>query len=141
MTPKEYLNQYRAIDKEIDALTEHAVRLRAQCEKAGGSIIDGTAKSPKNDNSAPFERIVDKIIEIENEINQKIDLKLILRKEIEASIESVDDDTLRTLLRYRYLCGMTFEEVAVRMNYSYMRTCRLHGKALQKLTQGERNKK
>lgn len=133
MTQKEYLNQYRAIDKEIDALTEDAVRLRAQCEKSGGSIIDGTAKSPKNDNSAPFERIVDKIIEIENEINQKIDLKLILRKEIEASIESVDDDTLRTLLRYRYLCGMTFEEVAVRMNYSWRQVIRLHGAALQKV--------
>ncbi|NLZ46487.1 MAG: DUF1492 domain-containing protein [Clostridiales bacterium] len=139
MTQKEYLNQYRAIDKEIDALLDEQKRLRSIAEKSGASsIIDGTAKSPKNDNSAPFERIVDKIIEIENEINQKIDLKLNLQKEINASIERVDDDTLRTLLRYRYLCGMTFEQVAVRMNYSYMHTCRLHGRALAKI-EGARN--
>lgn len=141
MTPKEYLSQYRTLDREINSLLDEQERLRSLAEKAGSSIIGGGAKTVKSDNSAPFERVVDKIIEIENEINQKIDLKLILRKEIEASIESVDDDTLRTLLRYRYLCGMTFEQVAVRMNYSYKQTCRLHGKALQKLTQGERNKK
>lgn len=76
---------------------------------------------------------VAKIIELEKEIDAKVDKLVELRREIEAGIETVDSSTQRRLLKLRYIDGMTWERVAVEMNYSYMQVCRLHGKALNAL--------
>ena len=37
------------------------------------------------------------------------------------------------LMRYRYIDGLKWEEVAVRMNYSWTQTHDIHGKALKQL--------
>jgi DNA-directed RNA polymerase specialized sigma subunit len=55
------------------------------------------------------------------------------KKEIERVIETVGDFTLQTLLKYRYIDGLTWEQTAVNMEYCYMQVCRLHGKALEKI--------
>ena len=51
---------------------------------------------------------------------------------IETAIERLEP-TARMLLRYRYLDGLKWEEVCVRMNYSWRQTHRLHGEALRQL--------
>lgn len=55
---------------------------------------------------------------------------------IEEAIESLDS-TARTLLRYRYIDGLAWEEVCVKMCYSWRQTHRLHSKALEELRQRE----
>ena len=55
------------------------------------------------------------------------------RREIGAAIDTVPDARLQELLRLRYIEGMTWERVAVQIDYSYMQVCRLHGKALSQL--------
>lgn len=39
----------------------------------------------------------------------------------------------KTVLRYRYVLGIKWEEIAVAMNYSFRRVTQLHGEALSKL--------
>ena len=51
---------------------------------------------------------------------------------IETAIERLEP-TARMLLRYRYMDGLKWEEVCVRMNYSWRQTHRLHGEALRQL--------
>lgn len=51
---------------------------------------------------------------------------------IETAIERLEP-TARMLLRYRYLDGLKWEEVCVRMNYSWKQTHRIHGEALRQL--------
>ena len=79
------------------------------------------------------EDIYIKLVDLSREIDASIDRYVDKRKEVERSIGAVPDATLQTLLRYRYLNGMTFEKIAVEMNYCYMQICRLHGKALDEL--------
>ena len=74
-----------------------------------------------------------KMIDYSNEINGQIDEYVDIRKDIEAVINTVQDLTLRTLLRYRYIDGLTWEQIAVTMNYCYMQVCRMHGMALNEL--------
>lgn len=131
MTVKEYLSQYRRLNTEIDSLAAECERLRSLAEKTGGSIIDGTlGKKTRDDNGASFERIAEQMIELEKEIQMKINTLLSIRSNINKAIDSVPDETLRSLLRYRYICGYTFERIAVEMNYSYKQICRKHGNAL-----------
>jgi DNA-directed RNA polymerase specialized sigma subunit len=51
---------------------------------------------------------------------------------IEEAIEALDP-TARMLLRYRYLECLKWEEVCVKMNYSWMQTHRIHANALKQL--------
>ena len=67
-------------------------------------------------------------------MNQRIDAAVEKRKEIETVIETLEDKTLQLLLRYRYIDGMTWEQIAVKMRYDYRWVLRLHGRALERLT-------
>lgn len=131
MSPKEYLSRYRNLDKEIDSLVLERQRLYSLATKRGGSIIDGTPKGAKSDNTASYERILDKVMDIDLQINGHIDNLIKIRHEIVATIEGVEDNTLRTLLRLRYINGHTFEQIAVALNYSWRHIIRLHGQALE----------
>lgn len=72
-------------------------------------------------------------VEIGEEITRELrDLHRLCR-EIRAVITTLEDDTLQTLMLYRYINGMTFEEIAVRMHYSWRQVYRKHGEALAKL--------
>lgn len=75
-----------------------------------------------------------KIVDLSREIDAEIDAYVDMRRDIETTIETVDDETLRTLLRYRYLFDRTWEEIAVKMNYTYRHITRMHGNALNKIT-------
>lgn len=55
---------------------------------------------------------------------------------IEAAIESLDP-TARLLCRYRYVDGLKWEEVCVRMNYSWRQVHNLHRRALEALRADE----
>lgn len=54
------------------------------------------------------------------------------REQQQLDIEKVEDYRLRTLLKYRYLEQMTFEEIAEVMHYSWRWIMKLHKLALEK---------
>ena len=58
-------------------------------------------------------------------------------KTIEKAIEGLNPTT-RMLLRYRYIEGLTWEEVCVRLSYSWRQTHRLHARALDQLREKEK---
>ena len=76
---------------------------------------------------------IEKLEAQENKINQKVDLLYKVKEDIEKALYTVKDDTLRVLLRYRYINGLTWEKIAVNMHYTYQWVCKLHGEALRKL--------
>ncbi len=53
--------------------------------------------------------------------------------EIEAMIESLEDNEQKAVLRLRYIKGYTWEEVATRLYRSTATIYRIHGSALQEL--------
>ena len=132
MKPKEYLLEYRKLDKEINAMVSESVRLR-RLALSIGSNINGTGGGNHQAGAARFEQAIDKVNDLEKKINEKIDCLINKREEIETVLNSVDDTMLRTLLRYRYISGYSFERVAVEIGYSWRQTIRLHGDALHKV--------
>lgn len=123
-----YLSRYRRMSKRIDRLLEEQSRWREMALK----ITPVLSQTPGGGESgSPIERPMDKVLEIDEEINREIDELQIVRQEIRAALNQLEDENLKLLMEYRYIDGLTWEQIAVKMNYSYMQICRLHGKALR----------
>ena len=63
----------------------------------------------------------------------KLDVILNEEKEIETVIDKLKDSRERTIMRYRYISGLEWEEVCVKSHYSWRQTHRLHSDALRKI--------
>ena len=121
-----YLSRVRRINERITRLLEEKRRWRdlALCRSPGISPAPGGGPTVKPE---------DKMLEVEEEINQEIDHLQEVRKEVKGAISGVEDDTLRTLLEYRYLDGLTWEQVAERIPCTERWVYKLHKKALKKI--------
>lgn len=125
-----YLSRYRRLNERIDRLLEEQSRWRERALK----ITPTLSQAPGGGESgSPIERPMDKVDELERKITQAIDELADIRMEIEAVLGQLEDDTLRKLMEYRYIDGLTWEQVAEKMHYSWRHTCRLHGEALAKI--------
>lgn len=126
----QYLKRYQAINRSIDQKLEEISMWRNRASKMGHSLSDMPRGGERQDQ---VQSAIDKICELETSINSEIDQLVLVRQDIENVINQVQDEVLKTLLKYRYLNGFTWEQIAVLMNYSYMQICRLHGKALNQI--------
>lgn len=128
---KEYLKRYRKIDREVNQLImekDEIIALGTRITPRYSDLPRGWGESNK------VQLSVEKLEAQEEKIDKKIDLLHEVKADIEKAIQTVEDDTLKLLLRYRYINGLTWEKIAVTMNYDYRWILRLHGKALNKLT-------
>lgn len=57
-----------------------------------------------------------------------------LCRQTEAAIDALPDGRQRLLLRLRYIDGRTWEQIAVRMGYSFRQILRMHGTALENMS-------
>ena len=127
MTAKEYLSQYRYINTNINSKIAQQQRLRELATCVSPSSDGGGHGSGVSDKVGST---VAKIADLDAEINAEIDKLVDVQRDILQTISKVSDDCLRIILTERYINCRTFEQIAVVVNYSYMQTCRLHGKAL-----------
>ena len=65
--------------------------------------------------------------ELEDQMNERIQL----RREIVRKIECMDSETEKAVLRYRYIHMLKWEEIAVKMHYGYRNVLKVHGRALE----------
>ncbi len=125
-----YLSRYRKIDRQIDQLLEEQSRWRERALK----ITPILSQAPGGGGSgSPIERPMDKVSEIDAEINRKIDELKIVQREIEETLNQLENGHLNALMKYRYINGLTWERIAEKMDYSRQWVTSLHGIALQKI--------
>ena len=124
---KAILLEYRAIERRINRLIDEKAAWNAKATATTSSFSDMPRSGGGSDK---IQTTVEKIIEIEEKLDHEIDAFVDLRNRIEAAVEKLEDGRLRDVMRYRYIDGMKWEQIAVEMHYSYMQVCRLHGKAL-----------
>ena len=131
MTPKEYLLQYRDAVRRATAAQDHLDELRAMAERItpnyGGSG-GGTHQTGDKLGAA-----VAKIVEAEERLDAEITMLIATEREVERTIQSVEDERLSSILYRRYICGNKWEEIAVSLNIEYRWLLRLHGRALQEV--------
>ena len=137
MTAKEYLSQARYLDNrikskllQIDSLNELATR----CTPSYSDM----PKSPNREGSRMESAILD-IIELEDEISKDVVELVALKKEIVEVIKQVGNTEYQTLLEERYLCFITWEQIAVDMNYSMQHVHRMHSTALKEIVVPEKD--
>lgn len=125
-----YLSRYRRLNQRIDRLLEEQSRWREMALK----ITPVLSQTPGGGESgSPIERPMDKVLEIDAEINREIDELQIVRQEIRAALNQLEDESLKLLMEYRYIDGLTWEQIAEKMDYSRQWVTSLHGTALLKI--------
>ena len=127
---KEMLLQYRAAEREEKRLEAEIQRWRSRAEK----MTSGYGGTPSGGGDGrSLENTMAHIDDLTRQLANQRDRLVTLRQEIGMAIDSVPDARLRELLRLRYIDGLSFEQIAVRMNYSWRQVIRLHGAALSKV--------
>lgn len=126
---KAILLEYQAIERRINRLLDEK---RGWMEKAT-AVNPVLSDMPKGGGTDKIQNAVCRIADIEADINREIDRQIDLRERIETAICAIPDGRLRDLMRYRYIDGLTWEKIAVKMEISYQWVCKLHGDALKEI--------
>lgn len=125
---KDQLRAYRDLKLEFDQVSEQLQAMEATIYSPTSPRLDGMPHSSSSKGSA-VERAADSHIALQNKYKAK-------KAELESQLLEIEDaiDALpsreRTLCRYYYEQGLTWEQVCVRMNYSWSQIHRIHAKAL-----------
>lgn len=125
-----YLSRYWRLNERIDRLLEEQRRWRERALKITPTLSQAPGGS---ESGSPIERPMDKVLEIDEKINQEIDELKTVRQEIRAALNQLEDENLKLLMEYRYIDGLTWEQIAEKMDYSRQWVTSLHGTALQKI--------
>lgn len=133
MTAKEYLGQARFLDMRINSKIQQVASLNELATKCTTTISD-MPKNPNRGDSRMADSVI-KIIDLQDEINSDINKLVGLKREIMGVIKAVPNMEYQTLLEKRYLCFITWEQIAVDMNYSMQYTFRIHERALKEIDQ------
>lgn len=128
LDPKEYLNQIKFTNQEIESRVEERNRLRQSVMLKTSSFKEDKVQES---GATDFDDKYMKFIEVSEEINRKIDDLIDLKMKVSNQIDHLDKPEYRILLRLRYIDLKNFEEIAVKMNYDIRQVTRLHGNALQ----------
>lgn len=132
MTAKEYLSQARFLDERINSKIQQVTSLNELATKCTSTLSD-MPHNPNKGNSTMADAVC-KIIDLQEEINRDIDRLVDLKRGIMKVIKAVPDVEYQTILEKRYLCFISWEQIAVDMNYSIQHIHRMHSKALKEIT-------
>ena len=129
---KEILKECKGLDREIEANLELLERLRAREESCTAQLSDMPRGSEVSDKT----KITDKRIDLENSLSEIV-IKLYERiEQAKGHINTLPESIQRTVFTEYYLNNKTWEEVGVKVNYTYPHIQRIHGKGLQFLRVG-----
>ncbi len=127
---KEELRRYSSIQRE---LADIARRLKALEENKGcHGMAYGDTPHQRGEPLSEAQRYVEKKETLEELYRKKYRILLEAQTAVENAIESLPPE-LRRLMRYRYLDGMTCEQVCVELPCSWDTFHRWHRKALAML--------
>ena len=125
-TKKEYLHLYMSAVKAAK-IEEEIERLRL--DKMLPSLI--MDDMPHAHDQKDLSDYMAKMDELEHKLIDARYGRIKLYMQIFADVEKMEDETEKAVLTYRYLRGYTWEQICVKMEYSWKQIHRIHGKALK----------
>lgn len=124
---KEYLNQYQKSVRREKYILDEIQRLRA--DKMFPSVVnDGMPKGNKSSDLSDFMVLLDE--EIEKLKSERLE-KVKRYSDISRRIKAMENDNEKEVLTLRYINGLKWEEICLRMQYSWQHIHRIHAKALE----------
>ena len=124
---KEYLDGYRKCVRQLDRLNEELSEIRIN-KMFPFLIQDGMPHAHTTTDLSGYAARIDKI---ERKIVKARYQKINKLKNIRDRIERMSDENEKDVLFYRYIKGMKWEEIAVKMMYTYRNVTKIHGRALK----------
>ena len=125
------LRNYTSLKKELEQINERIQEL----EHAKYSISSPTWSDMPTGGHGDHDKIGAMLTRIEEQTEMywdKYKELLEIQSDIERKIEKLEPIE-RTVMRYKYLEGKTFEDIADIINYSFMTVRRIHKKSIKKL--------
>lgn len=126
---KLFLRSYLRDKQAVIRIEEQLAELRAN--KISPSVINdgmphGTELSDLSDYAAQVDELERKLLKKRYKCLQSF-------RKVQNAIETMEDEAEKGLLTYRYLRGMKWEEIAVKMGYSWQHVHKIHSMALKNL--------
>ena len=117
-----YLQRIVTLDAHIDALIKEKEKwynrvLKLKSNEIGEADVDSSAA-------------IEKVIMLENEIEQNIDRLVDMRNRFVSAVEKLDNELCREIMHLRYINDMSFEKIGDKIGYSSKQISRLHKKAV-----------
>jgi len=130
MNAKEYLQQAYRLNELIDSNQKELEQLRALSTSisSGDMSKERVQSSPQSYDK--IGNIVAKIVDLNEIINSEIDNFVDLKTDIHNKIMQISDNTEKLILKYRYIEFLTWEEIAVKLGFTFQWVHVLHKKAL-----------
>lgn len=126
-TKKEYLQSYRYAVIAETQIKEEIDQLRMD-KMFPGLVQDGM---PHGSGGSDLSAYAAKLDELLIELKDQMDKRIQLRREIVKKIESMDSETEKAVLRYRYIHMLKWEEIKERLHMTSLRyVFKIHGRAL-----------
>lgn len=127
---KAYLRRYRVLNRRID---QTRIELK-NWEELATNITPKYSDLPKAaGTSDKIQCAIVEIVQLEEKLKILIDELRQKQSDIKIALERIQNNELRDVLWYRYVCGLDWADIAEKMNYSFRYTLFLHEKALKKL--------
>lgn len=103
--------------------------MQLRLDKMAPSLVqDGM---PRGSGGGDLSGYAARLEELFEEMHEQMEKKIAIRLEISRKIEEMPDETESLLMRYRYIQGLKWEDIAVKMGYSWQHVHKIHGKALK----------
>ena len=126
---KLFLKSYLRDKQAVIRIEEQLAELRAS--KISPSLIsDGMPHGTSLSDLSDYEAKVD---ELKRKLMKKRYKCLQSFRKVQNAIEAMEEESEKELLTYRYLRGMKWEEIAVKMGYSWKHMHRIHARAIDNL--------
>lgn len=130
---KRYLMSYRWAKKQEERILDEIQTLRMD-KMFPSTVNDGMPKGSEQRDLSDYAAKLDELIqELKDERLEKVKRL----SDIQKSIRDVENDDEQTVLRLRYIDGMPWEDICVKIGYSWRQTHRIHSNALKNIKVGE----
>lgn len=126
MEVKDYLKQIRKLDVDIKANEDIIEKLKSEEYRCTSMISD----MPRGTGVKDVNSITDARIDLESTVREYKLKHLIMRNNAVKMIESLENPSMRAILKQYYINGLTWEQTAVVVRFSWRQMHRLHNKAV-----------
>lgn len=129
MTAKEYLHQYRNIQREIEDIDRRMAQIRLKY--AAPSAINYSDMPKAHNSEHDLSDYIVKMDELTDYMISKYTRLRGIEVDIYMRVDRMENQKERELLRYRYIDGMTWTEIADALDTTERNVYFIHGRALR----------
>ena len=125
---REFFQRVVHADRRIAAMAEQCAHYRELAMRATGNMqalrMSGTQWRSKVEDGVVH------LVDLIDEIDRQAEALCAQRREVQSVIDALDDPQAKEVLELRYLGGMNWNDIALRMHYEMAQIHRIHRRAL-----------